>query len=192
MKAVELLVACDVETLFVDAARVFAPQKGATPKQVELLERRLVALQDGYRNDYDVDLADVVGAGAAGGLAGGLVVLGGTDHARRRRRRRSRSNSTTASRRPTSSSPAKAFSTAPASPARSSAGIVERAEWADKPVLVVVGDADDEGLAAAAACASAADGDLADRASTARTRRAPTRSALVAQEVAASSPNLGQ
>jgi len=33
---VELLVACDVTTPFLDAAAVFAPQKGATPAQVGL------------------------------------------------------------------------------------------------------------------------------------------------------------
>ncbi len=35
---------CDVRTRFEDAARVFAPQKGADPKQVQTLTRRLGAL----------------------------------------------------------------------------------------------------------------------------------------------------
>ena len=75
-KGVELVVACDVATRFTDAARVFAPQKGAGPAQVELLERRLAALVDVYRTDYGVDVAEVAGAGAAGGLAGGLLCAG--------------------------------------------------------------------------------------------------------------------
>lgn len=76
LRGVELVVACDVDTRFVDAARVFGPQKGASPAQVKLLTRRLELLQDQYRDRYGVDLADVAGAGAAGGLAGGLVAVG--------------------------------------------------------------------------------------------------------------------
>jgi len=81
---VELVVACDVETLFVDAAEVFAPQKGATPAQVALLRRRLERLAQIYVRDYGVDVRDLPGSGAAGGLAGGLaaagaVLIGGFD-----------------------------------------------------------------------------------------------------------------
>jgi glycerate kinase len=55
---------------------VFAPQKGASPAQVELLRRRLDRLADVYLSDYGVDVRDLTGAGAAGGLAGGLAVAG--------------------------------------------------------------------------------------------------------------------
>src|SRR5690606_36055176 len=48
LRGVELLVACDVRTPFLDAAPVFAPQKGATPAQVELLRRRLERLAQVY------------------------------------------------------------------------------------------------------------------------------------------------
>ena len=73
---VELIVACDVDTYFVDAAEVFAPQKGATPAQVALLRRRLERLAQIYVRDYGVDVVDLPGAGAAGGLAGGLAAAG--------------------------------------------------------------------------------------------------------------------
>ena len=73
---VELVVACDVDTLFVDAAEVFAPQKGATPAQVALLRRRLERLAQIYVRDYGVDVRDEPGSGAAGGLAGGLAAAG--------------------------------------------------------------------------------------------------------------------
>jgi glycerate kinase len=76
LKGVELLVACDVRTRFVDAAEVFAPQKGATPAQVELLRRRLDRLAQVYRSEHDVDVTELEGAGAAGGLAGGLAAVG--------------------------------------------------------------------------------------------------------------------
>lgn len=78
LRSVEFLVACDVETLFVDAARVFSPQKGATGSQVELLTRRLERLAHDYRRDYGIDVTALVGAGAAGGLAGALGALGAT------------------------------------------------------------------------------------------------------------------
>ena len=75
-RGIELVVACDVDTLFVDAARDFGPQKGATPAQVALLERRLHQLADRYLDERGVDVSAVPGAGAAGGLAGALVSLG--------------------------------------------------------------------------------------------------------------------
>jgi len=63
---VRLEAACDVEARFLDAADVFAPQKGATPEQVRVLRERLLKL----------DVPDQPGAGAGGGLAGGLAALG--------------------------------------------------------------------------------------------------------------------
>ena len=76
-RAIELVVATDVRTKFVDAAAVFAPQKGATPSQVELLRRRLERLADSYVDEYGFDVRDLEGSGAAGGLAGGLAAIGG-------------------------------------------------------------------------------------------------------------------
>lgn len=74
---VELLAACDVQTVFTDAARVFGPQKGASPDQVVELTARLENLQARYADRFGVDLSGLAGAGAAGGLGGGVVVLGG-------------------------------------------------------------------------------------------------------------------
>ena len=76
LRGVELVVACDVETLFVDAAQVVAPQKGATPAQVALLRRRLERLVQVYERDYGVDISERPGSGAAGGLGGGLAAAG--------------------------------------------------------------------------------------------------------------------
>jgi glycerate kinase len=69
-------VACDVETLFLDAARVFAPQKGADPTEVEALSERLHELAARYRACTGVDVTALPGSGAAGGTAGGLAALG--------------------------------------------------------------------------------------------------------------------
>jgi glycerate 2-kinase len=73
---IDLVVACDVTTPFLDAATIFGPQKGATPEQVELLTRRLHDVAALYRDEMHVDVTTVAGAGAAGGLGGGLYVLG--------------------------------------------------------------------------------------------------------------------
>lgn len=54
------------------AARVFAPQKGASPAEVDLLEEALERFAAVVRRATGVDLRDLPGAGAAGGLAGGL------------------------------------------------------------------------------------------------------------------------
>jgi glycerate kinase len=71
-------VACDVRTPFLDAPRVFGPQKGASPEQVEELSERLTTLATRYRDGLGVDVTALPGAGAAGGLAGGLAALGAT------------------------------------------------------------------------------------------------------------------
>ncbi|MDQ3385351.1 MAG: glycerate kinase [Actinomycetota bacterium] len=76
LRGIELVVACDVRTRFVDAARTFGPQKGASAAQVELLHRRLERLVQMYEQTYGVDVSRLEGAGAAGGLAGGLAVAG--------------------------------------------------------------------------------------------------------------------
>jgi glycerate kinase len=76
LRGIDVVVACDVTTTFVGAATEFAGQKGATAKQVVLLERRLARLAETYLADYGVDILEVPGGGAAGGLAGGLAAVG--------------------------------------------------------------------------------------------------------------------
>ncbi len=76
LRGARLVVACDVATPFRAAAETFGPQKGATPAQVAALRTRLERLADRYRVEYGVDVDRLVGAGAAGGLAGGLAALG--------------------------------------------------------------------------------------------------------------------
>lgn len=71
-------VAADVTTRFVDAARLFGPQKGADPAAVAVLTQRLEQLGAAYRRRFGVDITDLRASGAAGGLAGGLAALGAT------------------------------------------------------------------------------------------------------------------
>lgn len=77
LRGVQLLVACDVTTRFTDAAAVFGPQKGASSAQVRMLTGRLERLAQMYRDEFGIDVTDIEGAGAAGGLAGALAALGG-------------------------------------------------------------------------------------------------------------------
>lgn len=69
-------VACDVQNPLYGnngAAFVFAPQKGATPEQVELLDRRLRDFaHETETAGYATSLSSIPGTGAAGGLAYGL------------------------------------------------------------------------------------------------------------------------
>jgi glycerate kinase len=76
LKGVDLLVACDSRVGFLEAATSFAAQKGATPAQVELLRRRLERLAQVYLDEHGVDVLALEGAGAAGGLGGGLAAAG--------------------------------------------------------------------------------------------------------------------
>ncbi len=70
-----LVVLCDVRTPFEGAARVFGPQKGATPGEVRRLNRRLA----GLARRLDRDPRGVPMTGAAGGLSGGLWAAFGAE-----------------------------------------------------------------------------------------------------------------
>ena len=68
LEGVRLAVLCDVRTPFEDAAKVFAPQKGASPAQVRELRRRL----DRLAGRLSRDPRGRPLTGAAGGLSGAL------------------------------------------------------------------------------------------------------------------------
>jgi len=57
------------------AARVFAPQKGATPDEVERLEANLAHWATIVQRDLGADVAAMPGGGAAGGLGAGCVAF---------------------------------------------------------------------------------------------------------------------
>ena len=67
---VDTVVLCDVRTHLADAARLFGPQKGASPGDVAVLERRLAEM------DELRPFAHLPGSGAAGGLGAALAALG--------------------------------------------------------------------------------------------------------------------
>ncbi|MBI2872439.1 MAG: glycerate kinase [Chloroflexi bacterium] len=57
------------------ASAVYGPQKGATPQMVAELDAALAHYAEVLRRDLGVDVADVPGAGAAGGLGAGLMAF---------------------------------------------------------------------------------------------------------------------
>lgn len=73
LDGVELEVLCDVETPYEDAARAFAPQKGADPEAVARLAARLGE----FAATLPRDPRGVPMGGCAGGLSGGLMAAFG-------------------------------------------------------------------------------------------------------------------
>src|SRR5205085_1947909 len=76
LRDVEIDVLCDVQNPLVGpsgAARVFGPQKGATPAMVETLDAALGRLGEVLERELGRPLSAAPGAGAAGGLAAGLA-----------------------------------------------------------------------------------------------------------------------
>jgi glycerate kinase len=67
---VPALALCDVRTSLGEAARVFGPQKGASPRDVVVLEARLARMEELQ------PFAALPGSGAAGGLGAALAALG--------------------------------------------------------------------------------------------------------------------
>jgi glycerate kinase len=80
LAGVELVVASDVDnplTGRTGAAAVFAPQKGASPDDVRVLDAALIRYAGVLSRDLGVDVAAVPGAGGAGGTAAGAMAVGG-------------------------------------------------------------------------------------------------------------------
>lgn len=78
LSGVRVTVLCDVKNPLCGvngAAFVYAPQKGATPADVALLDRGLFHLADRIRADTGLEIRDLPGAGAAGGTGGGAVAF---------------------------------------------------------------------------------------------------------------------
>ncbi len=76
LAGVRFTLACDVKNPFTGpdgATYVFAPQKGAGAAEADRLERGMKNLSAVYARVFGCDLNGYPGAGAAGGLAGGLV-----------------------------------------------------------------------------------------------------------------------
>ncbi|MBP2032871.1 glycerate kinase [Clostridium algifaecis] len=78
LKDVEVEVACDVTNPLCGekgASNVFGPQKGATREMIKTLDDNLRHYADVIKKQISVDVINVPGSGAAGGLGAGLMVF---------------------------------------------------------------------------------------------------------------------
>jgi glycerate kinase len=78
IRGVRIEVACDVTNPLTGptgAARVYGPQKGATPAMVRALDRNLARLAKIVRSNLGIEVDRLPGSGAAGGLGAGLVAF---------------------------------------------------------------------------------------------------------------------
>ena len=82
IRDVRIEVMCDVNNPLYGkqgAAYIFGPQKGADMAMVEMLDRNLKAFAVLVRDTLGIDVADVPGAGAAGGAGAGACALLGAE-----------------------------------------------------------------------------------------------------------------
>ena len=80
LKNIDIIIASDVNNpLYGEngASAVFAPQKGASTKMVEILEQNLQYFAELVESTLNLQKQDVAGAGAAGGLGFGLMAFAG-------------------------------------------------------------------------------------------------------------------
>ena len=75
-------VACDVDSPFCGtqgAAYVFAPQKGASPEQVKILDEGMSHFASVMEKLTGIDVINIPGAGAAGGIGGAMASFLGAE-----------------------------------------------------------------------------------------------------------------
>ena len=78
LKDCKFSVACDVDNPFYGpkgAAEIYSRQKGATEDMVKELDKGLKDLSEVIKKELGIDISNLSGAGAAGGLGGGLVAF---------------------------------------------------------------------------------------------------------------------
>ena len=81
LDGVEIVTMCDVDNPLCGpsgASAVFGPQKGADPDMVTRLDRNLRHLSEVIRQDLGREIADLPGAGAAGGMGAGVMAFLGS------------------------------------------------------------------------------------------------------------------
>ena len=74
----EFMVACDVNNPLTGptgASAIYGPQKGATPEMIAELDAALSHFARIVKRDIGVEIDEVAGSGAAGGLGGGLIAF---------------------------------------------------------------------------------------------------------------------
>ncbi|MFZ7175118.1 glycerate kinase [[Pasteurella] aerogenes] len=78
LQQVEIEVACDVTNPLCGdngASAIFGPQKGANAEMVKQLDQALAHFAQQVKAQLDLNIRDQAGAGAAGGMGGGVLLL---------------------------------------------------------------------------------------------------------------------
>lgn len=78
----KISVACDVTNPLCGprgASRIYGSQKGADTAAVDLMDRALTRMAEVVKRDLGLDICELPGAGAAGGLGAGLAAFAGAD-----------------------------------------------------------------------------------------------------------------
>ena len=78
VRSCEFLVACDVNNPLTGptgASAIYGPQKGATSEMIERLDAALLHFAEVVKRDIGVEINDIPGSGAAGGLGGGMIAF---------------------------------------------------------------------------------------------------------------------
>lgn len=78
LKDVKITILSDVNNPLIGkngAAKVFGPQKGASVSEVETMEANLTHYSRKVKEFLNIDISKLTGAGAAGGLGGGLLAF---------------------------------------------------------------------------------------------------------------------
>jgi glycerate kinase len=81
LAAAEIVTMCDIDNPLygpAGAAYVFGPQKGADPAMVEFLDGQLRSVSKTVIRELGVDVSALPGAGAAGGMGGGMAAFFGS------------------------------------------------------------------------------------------------------------------
>lgn len=82
LRNIPIITMCDIDNPLCGehgAAAVFGPQKGADAACVAMLDEGLSHLADVVRRDMGVEIKDLPGAGAAGGMGGGMAAFFGSN-----------------------------------------------------------------------------------------------------------------
>lgn len=78
LEGIEIITMCDINNPLCGergAAYVFAPQKGADGEAVKRLDDGLRHFAEVIKTDLGIDIANLAGAGAAGGMGGGMAAF---------------------------------------------------------------------------------------------------------------------
>lgn len=78
LRSIDFKVACDVTNPLhgeQGAAYVYGPQKGASPDEIKALDEGLKNISNLFKKQFDRDVQNIKGAGAAGGMGAGTSVF---------------------------------------------------------------------------------------------------------------------